>query len=675
MESAHLLVVDRSPEVAEHVNSVLRNSGIKIHVIQASKALDTKQALERLRPVLVLFCCPDETAASLEEISALTQACGVPLALYGDVGDPEWLASKLTATVCLVIHNGSDTLLTDCVSRLLDGSRQSSRFETQKMRLEELEHRYNLLLDSARDAIAYVHEGLHVYANRAYLEALHVEDEEAIAGVSLLEMMQFEGGNLKQLLQGLSRDEYPQEHVTVTVTRPDGSTFDAQLTFSPARFNGEKCTQMMVQESNAEAELAAELERLRVMDPLTRLGNKRALVDRVEARLQEPHSTDNVSAVWYLEPDGMSDLMDELDVASMDTFLIDLAALLQRNIGEGDFAARISDCGFAVLARRNNMERMEAAANQLLESFASHLTEIGETSLSVTCSLGIATLGRLARDATSVIAGARKAQTEAAQQGNQAMTFRPQLTAVSSFEDDRQWIERIKFALGNSDFYSVEQPIVDLDGEGEHLTENLLYLHDEGGDIASSQFMPIAERNGLAGQIDRLIIPGLFKGFADNSERQVVNISSDSVLDYAFPAWLTEQMSNYCIDGERVIVQVDAAAAQSNLKPVQRLMQELRPLGCRLSIAGFGTERRHRQLLEHLGADYVKLHPAFTENLTGNSVNQDAIRSVVDAAEDSRALVIADEVADTPSLAILWQCGVKLIAGAFLKEHSQVVGQ
>jgi len=37
--------------------------------------------------------------------------------------------------------------------------------------------------------------------------------------------------------------------------------------------------------------------------------------------------------------------------------------------------------------------------------------------------------------------------------------------------------------------------------------------------------------------------------------------------------------------------------------------------------------------------------------------------------------VIADEVADTSSLAVLWQCGIKLIAGAFLKESSQVIAQ
>jgi len=47
----------------------------------------------------------------------------------------------------------------------------------------------------------------------------------------------------------------------------------------------------------------------------------------------------------------------------------------------------------------------------------------------------------------------------------------------------------------------------------------------------------------------------------------------------------------------------------------------------------------------------------------------------VEAAEPHGALVIADEVSDTSSLAILWQCGVKLIAGSFIRETTQVLAQ
>ena len=81
------------------------------------------------------------------------------------------------------------------------------------------------------------------------------------------------------------------------------------------------------------------------------------------------------------------------------------------------------------------------------------------------------------------------------------------------------------------------------------------------------------------------------------------------------------------------------------------------------------------QLLDHLDVSYIKLHPSLTEDLTSNTKNQEAIRKIVESADPKGISVMADEVADTSSLAVLWQCGVKLIAGAFLNESTQVLAQ
>jgi len=675
MDSTNLLVIDKTPEAAERINSLLRNSGIQIHVLYVSKSIEAKQSLDQNRPLAVIYISPEPNSSSLEEIHQLSAKHGVPLALYSPLDNAETLIASLKLVPCLVIHSENETLLISCIRQLLDRHDQGKAHGQQLDRLQELEHRFDLLLDSARDAIAYIHEGLHVYANRAYLEALHLHSTEEVNGLSLLEMMKTEQGNLKTILKKLSKGEFPAESLQVCVTRPDGSEFDAGLMFSAAKFNGEDCIQMQVHQMDATAELQAELDRLRITDPLTRLGNRRAFIDRLDARLEEPHTAESVSAVVYLEPDGLDEMLAQLDVASMDAFTFDQAQVLRSCLQDDDFPARISDHGFAVLTCKRNMEEIEAYAESILKSFRSHLADIADRSISLTCSIGIATLGRLARNSTEVLAGARKAQTEAAVSGNQSIVFRPQLTAVSNFQDDRQWVERIKYALSNDDLYSVHQPIVDLDGEGEHLVENMVYLRDESGNLAPDKYMAIADRNDLSGTIDRHLIPGMLRSFAESSERQIISLSANSILDYSFPGWLLSQMEANCVEGKKLIVQVSATNAQTNLKPVQRLMQELQPHGCLLSVSGFNGDRRCNQLLEHLDVSYLKLQPALTESLIGNSSSQETIRSIVELADQKKVTVIADEVADTSSLAILWQCGIKLIAGAFLKESSQVVAQ
>lgn len=674
MHSVNLLVTDRSPESAEHINSLLRNSGIKIRVIHTRSSADVKRCLDNDAPVLILFADADEEEASLEEISELASAFNVPLALYTDTAEADKLSESLSSTACFVINSTREDLLTESVARLVRNSENERLIASRQQYMEELEHRYNLLLDSSRDAIAYIHEGLHVYANRAYLETLRVTDEGDMAAISLLEMIKADDVDLKSLLKGFAKGDFPTEPLEVTVRRPDGSDFEAKLVFSPARYDGEDCTQMMMQRKDAANELAAELERMRFIDPLTGLQNRRAFSNALD-KLTESPSQDTVTAVLYMEPDGFDRLQRELSADMTDEFISDFARVVSKCAGDQDVTAHISDEGIAVLASRAAMSDIEALAQNILATYRSHVVEIGDRALSASCSIGMATLGRLASDPGEVIKHARKSQAEAAQKGDQLVVYRPQLTAVESQDGDQNWIERIRFALNNHDFYTVQQSIVDLDGEGDQLQENIVFIRGEEGDHPPAEFMPHAERNDLAGNIDRHMIPGLLKTMVDVTEKQVINLSTISILDYAFPGWFADQMKEACVDGSKIVLQIGVSAAQTNLRPAQRLMKELKPLGCSLSISQFDDERRSLQLLDHIGASYIKLKPELTTDLISNSKNQEAIRKIVDAAQAHDIEVIADEVADTSSLAVLWQCGVKLIAGAFLSDSSQVIAQ
>ena len=67
-------------------------------------------------------------------------------------------------------------------------------------------------------------------------------------------------------------------------------------------------------------------------------------------------------------------------------------------------------------------------------------------------------------------------------------------------------------------------------------------------------------------------------------------------------------------EGKSIVLQIAASAALTNLRPAQRLMKELKPLGCQLSVSQFNGERRTLQLLEHLDASFVKLDKVLTQD-------------------------------------------------------------
>ena len=71
----------------------------------------------------------------------------------------------------------------------------------------------------------------------------------------------------------------------------------------------------------------------------------------------------------------------------------------------------------------------------------------------------------------------------------------------------------------------------------------------------------------------------------------------------------------------------------------------------------------------------IKLRPGLAQGLSSNTANQEIIRAVVRSVEKQNVTIVADEVQDAADLAVLWQCGVKLVTGDFLNEAPQVVGQ
>lgn len=675
MDSVNLLVVDQTPESSEQINSLLRNSGIKIHVIHVSSYAEVNRAFDAYSPLLVIYLNPDPVDAGIEEISELAGRFSVPCALLIDLEDHQRLTSLIRTAPCYVVDKEAPDHLIATVSGLLETQTRLQDSQAQESRLDEIHHRYELLLESARDAIAYIHEGLHVYANRAYLEALHVGSAEELQGMSLLEIMKIPDGNLKSVLRDLSKSRFPSSPLEVEVSRPDGSTLQATLDFSAATFNGESCIQMMLQERDQAAELAAELDRLRVTDPLTQLANRSSFTAQLASYIESNDAEESAAALLYLEPDALDEAQDEVGMAAVDEHVSQLAGVVREYLESSDIGGRISDHGIAILVNRGKKQQIEGFIKAIQHAYRNVIVESGGKSFSASCSVGMVSLGRLANDAQSVIAQARKACSEALSEGEAIVVFRPQLTAVAMAEEESTWVDRIRFALKNEDFHAVQQSIVDLDGEGEHLLENLVHLRGEESDHPYREFAEIAERHDLAGNIDRSVIPSILRSIADTEERQIIALSNHSIAEPGFAAWLLDHLKMYAVNPRQVVVQVSADLAQANLKPTQRLMRELAPAGCQLSISGFGSERRTLQLFEHLQASYVKLDTALTTELQGNNTAQSAIQQVVEAANEHNVVVIADEISDTSNLAVLWQCGVKMIAGAFLKETSQVVGQ
>jgi PAS domain S-box-containing protein len=89
----------------------------------------------------------------------------------------------------------------------LEARRSYRRLDAQ---MREIERRCDALIDSSRDPIAYIHEGMHIRANAAYLEMFGFDSFEDIEGMSLLDLVASKKvEEFKKLLKQLSKGEAP----------------------------------------------------------------------------------------------------------------------------------------------------------------------------------------------------------------------------------------------------------------------------------------------------------------------------------------------------------------------------------------------------------------------------------------------------------------------------------
>lgn len=676
MDSSYLLVIDSSPDHAQVINSFLRNAGMAVWVANASNLSEFEQVLTEHAPFLILVGAQLPESLKIGQVLQIADKHSTPIALQATAENSELIEAALATHSIQLINGQENDQLMRVVQQHISGGKSVRTHDGLRQKLDELQHRYDLLLESARDSIAYIHEGFHIYANRAYLELLQVKAMDEVEGLSLLELMEAgNGGDLKKLLRDMNQDIFPEDKLAVTINSPAGKKLKAELTFSPARFNGEQCIQMMVREQDANLVLQEELDRLRKTDQLTQMNNRHTFTEKLSTFISEEHNADSRSAVLYIEPDGIFELQQELGLEGIDAYILDLANFISGCMNNGDLTARFSDYGFVALVRRDDKSEILEAANCILESYANHIIDLGDQTMSTACSIGMATMGSLTKDAEEIIAQARKAFKEAAKEGNKLASYKPALTTVSSGESERDWVERIRHALNNHDFYTVQQSIVDLEGENEGLFENSTFMREENGDTPASEFVLAADRHDLGMVIDRHVIPQLMTAIAGTGDKHIITLSSNSVLDFSFPNWFKRQLEETEVVGSQLIMQISAITAESNIKPIQRLIEELRSMGCGVVLSEFDNDRRTLQLLEYLPVSMIKLRPGLAQGLSANKANQDIIRAVVKGIEAHDIIIIADEVQDASDLAVLWQCGVKLVTGDFLNEAPQVVGQ
>ncbi|HAV70598.1 MAG TPA: PAS domain S-box protein [Stenotrophomonas sp.] len=670
--TVRLLIVDDSGENAETIVSTLRNSGIAVRPTRPQHSEELAQALATQPIDLVLVAAAQ--SIPLLQVTQQIAASGkdIPMILLAEsINENEWVEAGANGIRAIALRHRPEHLLAVVRNEWTDlhARRGLRRIEAQ---MRETERRCDALISSSRDPIAYVHEGMHIRANEAYLEMFGYETFDDVEGISLLDMVapQHVDG-FKQLLKSMSKGDAPPPQYQVDARNQDGAVFPATMEFTQASYEGESCLQVVFRRRmEFDPELAREVEDLRQRDQVTGLLNRPTFMLHVEHAVAQAGRSEGRFGLLLIEPDHYARLLPEIGLDSADALIGALARVLAQLVGDQAHVARFGEHSFAVLTEAPYAQTV-ALADQIREAFASQVFSIGERSATVTVSVGGVQVGEKIASIGQVLARATECTQAALELGNTTRVFDP--AAVDRVEEERiqHWVARIRQALDGDGFQLHYQPVLNLQGEALELYEAYLRLDHNGELLSPTAFLGIAEEHGLLADINRWVVTHAISMLAARKREGhlthlMVKITPESFNDPQMIATLRRELQAQGVPGEQLWLHAPEAKVFTHLRNAQQFLAAVAPLGCRIGLEQFGSGLDSFQLLAHFQPQFLKLDRDFTSDFARTREHSEKISEITARAQAANIQTIAEFVADANSMSLLFSAGVDYVQGEFV---------
>lgn len=671
-----LVLVDDQANEAEAIVSSLRNAGIAVRPLRA-ESLDELAGQLAQQPVDMVLAEHASTLMPFNEVAAVVMGCGrdVPLLAVLDGITDEILDSvQAQGAQAVALRSRPQQFLKNVRTEWhdLDARRSQRALEAQ---MRETERRCDALIDSSREPIAYIHEGMHIRANQAYLEMFGYETFEDVEGMSLLDLVAPKDVEaFKALLKRLSKGEPPPPRHELTARDIEGNDFPAVMEFTAAQYEGEACQQVIFRRQVVEAdpELARQVEELKQRDAATGLLNRPTFLGLLDAAVAEAASQAAQHGLLLIEPDHYAKLLQVIGLDAADDLMAAMGQRLDR-IADGAITARFGEHQLALLVRGSDHVATSALAERIRDAFSGHVLEVGDNSLNATVSIGGVQIGEKIASTSQVLAKATQGVVSAiGVGGNRVELFDPGALDRAELERIAAWVARIKAALEGDGFSLDYQPVIALQGDGSEMYEMFLHLYGSDGEpVETSSYLQIAEEHGLLGDIDRWAVARAIdlageRLRAGKRTSLLLSLSQEAVQDTSMAGFIAERLSSAGVPGELLVLAVPEAKVFTNVRAAQDFVGAMAGVGVRFALERFGAGLNSMQLLTHFEPAFLKIDPQFMADLAKSADSQRQVREIANQAHGRGIRTIADRVQDAASMTLLFSAGVDYVQGDFL---------
>ncbi|WP_367105225.1 EAL domain-containing protein [uncultured Psychrobacter sp.] len=684
----NLLVIDADQLYAERLVSLLSAYYDKVNLGFLDDKEELLKSLRQQWDVLVFGRAYD---MSFTDVVGIVQEQSLDLPIIGLMSDEMASTGRnedgLPAVIdgimvkALLAEKESQVVIAICLQHA--NVRSLRQLNTLRHVLSEAEQRANILIKNSKSAVAYIDQGIHIFANDPYLKLFNFESMDEIIGLPVIDFMA--GGDnvkgFKEFLRQFDKGSRAQVEFNFQSKRLDGSTFEAKLQLAAATLDGDPVTQVIIQQNNNNsAEIAKRLAAAERQDSLTNLNNRRGFEEHFESLYQQAVQDKTGAGLLYIQLDNIGKISSSLGLQGVDATIQQVARTLEQTVAEGHIS-RFSDTAFTILVEQSSAQVLTDLAERIRQNISAMLIEVDKRTTSTTVSIGIVKIESSAAEPQVLLERALDAinriRIETKNHGDAYHLYDPSEHANS---DDNALAEYLINAITQNRFELFFQPIYDINQDRSDFFEVYLRLPLADADntvLTPDKFMSVAKAHNLREKIDRWILINACKQLSEARKthpeaRLLIQLTSASLIDKKLPNVASQLIKAVGGASEALTLQFNEQDVANHLTVAKSQFTALSEVGCQVGIHNFGTSAKSIEIIEFVQPDMTKLARNYVEDIN-KADNIEAIKSLIKRTTELQVDVLMPYIEEAATMSVSWSVGARYLQGYYLEMPSKTI--
>lgn len=613
----------------------------------------------------------------------LPMICLMDKAVSATTRNEEGLPDIISGTMVKSLR--ADEEMAVVMSICLQHDNLRSRRELKALRhvVSEAEQRANVLIKNSKSAVAYIDQGIHIFANDPYLQLFGFKSLNEVIGVPIIDLIA--GGDnvkgFKQFLRQFDKGNRQEVEFKFESLRTDGSTFEAKLQLATATLEGEPVTQVIIQQNtNSSAEVAKRLAAAERKDSLTGIDNRRGFEEQMALVHEQAQQGLLTAALFYIQLDNVGKISSSLGLQGVDATVKQVAYTLDETVTEGH-VSRFSDTAFTILVEDKTTQELEKLAEHIVTRIRDMLIEVDKRTISTTVSIGMVKIERNTAEPNILLERAMHAinqiMIETSNHGGTYHLYDPSEHANS---DDHALAESLIDAITHNRFELLFQPIYDINHDRSDFFEVYLRLPlaDANNTILTpDQFMSVAKTHNLREKIDRWVLINACKKINEVRKthpeaRLIVQLTSASLIDKKLPNVVSQLIKAVGGAAGMLTLQFNEKDVSEHLTVAKNQFSTLNQVSCLMGINNFGSSTRSIEIAGLVQPDMVRLAHSYVEGIDAAD-NLETVKSLIGRTNEANVDVLMPYIEDAATMSVAWSVGARYLQGYYLEAPSTTI--